>query len=86
MDIENLRAQIDKIDDELTQIFSNRMEISQLISQYKKSNKLMVLDRSREREILTRVTAQVDPELEVYVKSLFLTLFKIGRASCRERV
>ena len=80
MDIENLRAQIDKIDDELTRIFTDRMEISQLVSQYKKDNKLMVLDRSREREILTRVTADAAPELEVYIKTLFLTLFSLSRS------
>lgn len=80
MNIENLRAQIDKIDDELTRIFNTRMEISQLISQYKKDNKLMVLDKSREREILTRVTAGADPELEVYIKTLFLTLFSLSRS------
>ncbi len=80
MDIETLRAQIDKIDDELTRIFNTRMEISQLISQYKRDNKLMVLDKSREREILTRVTAGADPELEVYIKTLFLTLFSLSRS------
>ncbi len=80
MDIENLRAQIDKIDDELTRIFTDRMEISQLVSEYKKDNKLMVLDRSREREILTRVTAEAAPELEVYIKTLFLTLFSLSRS------
>ncbi len=80
MDIESLRAQIDKIDDELTQIFNKRMEFSQLISQYKRDNKLMVLDKSREREILTRVTAGADPELEIYIKTLFLTLFSLSRS------
>lgn len=80
MDIETLRAQIDKIDDELTQIFNKRMEFSQLISQYKRDNKLMVLDKSREREILTRVTAGADPELEIYIKTLFLTLFSLSRS------
>lgn len=80
MNIENLRAQIDKIDDELTRIFNTRMEISQLISQYKRDNKLMVLDKSREREILTRVTAEADPELEVYIKTLFFTLFSLSRS------
>ncbi|NLX93346.1 MAG: bifunctional chorismate mutase/prephenate dehydratase [Clostridiales bacterium] len=80
MNIETLRAQIDKIDDELTRIFTDRMKISQLVSEYKKDNKLMVLDRSREREILTRVTAEAAPELEVYIKTLFQTLFSLSRS------
>jgi chorismate mutase/prephenate dehydratase len=40
----------------------------------------MVLDRSRERDILTRVTENVSPELEVYIKTLFLTLFSLSRS------
>ena len=80
MDIETLRAQIDKIDNELTKIFTERMEISQLISQFKKENKMMVFDRNREREILTRVTENASPELEVYIKTLFLTLFSLSRS------
>ncbi len=80
MDIKTLRAQIDKIDDELKQIFTERMEVSQLISQYKKDNKMMVFDKNREREILTRVTAESTPELEVYIKTLFLTLFSLSRS------
>lgn len=80
MDIESLRAQIDKIDDEITKIFTERMEVSQQISQYKRDNKLLVLDRSREREILARVTKDAAPELEVYIKTLFSTLFSLSRS------
>ena len=80
MDINTLRAQIDKIDDELKKIFIDRMEVSQLISQYKKDNNLTVLDKNREREILARVTENTTPELEVYIKTLFMTLFSLSRS------
>ena len=80
MDINTLRAQIDKIDDELKKIFIDRMEVSQLISQHKKDNNLTVLDKNREREILARVTENTTPELEVYIKTLFMTLFSLSRS------
>lgn len=80
MDIEKLRAQIDEIDDEITKLFGKRMEISNLVAQYKKENRLTVLDKSREREILSRVTELVEPELEIYTKTLFQTLFNLSRS------
>lgn len=80
MDIEKLRIQIDEIDNEITNLFGKRMEISNLVSQYKKENRLTVIDRSREREILSRVTELVEPELEVYTKTLFQTLFNLSRS------
>ncbi|HOO25545.1 MAG TPA: prephenate dehydratase domain-containing protein [Clostridiales bacterium] len=80
MDIEKLRAQIDEIDNEITKLFGKRMEISNLVAQYKKENRLTVLDKSREREILSRVTELVEPELEIYTKTLFQTLFNLSRS------
>ncbi len=80
MDIEKLRIQIDEIDNEITNLFGKRMEISNLVSRYKKENRLTVIDRSREREILSRVTELVEPELEVYTKTLFQTLFNLSRS------
>jgi chorismate mutase/prephenate dehydratase len=80
MTIENLRAQIDAIDNEITELFGKRMEISRLVSEYKKESRLKVLDRSRERGILTRVTEMVEPELEVYAQTLFQTLFNLSRS------
>lgn len=79
MDIKKLRDEINNIDDELVSIFQNRMKIAGQIAEYKKENRLPVSDRTREREVLHRLTGEVSPELAVYAKSLYNTLFDLSK-------
>lgn len=50
--LEEYRKQLDEIDDDLIQMLSNRMKISQKIGQYKQENNVMVLQMNRWEEIL----------------------------------
>ena len=50
MDLNELRLEIDKIDDELVSLFGQRMDIAARIADYKKENGLPILVPSRERE------------------------------------
>ncbi len=50
--IEDLRQQIDTLDDELLMLLGNRMKISDKIGEYKKANNISILQPSRWSEIL----------------------------------
>ncbi len=52
--LEKLRQQIDHLDDELTQILSQRMKISEKIGLYKKENGITILQTNRWNEILEK--------------------------------
>lgn len=80
MDINELRGQIDEIDNSMSSLFARRVEIAGQIAAYKKENTLPVLDRTRESEILARVTGQENPELAVYIRSLFSDIFDLSRS------
>ena len=80
MELDNLRQEIDQIDDDIRQLFQKRMEIASNIAQYKKENGLPVLNRTREREIINRVTTNGNKELAGYTKILFTTLFDLSRS------
>ena len=80
MDIQELRKIIDGIDDEMTRLFVKRMQAAEEVSRFKKENGMLVQDRTREREILFRVTENAPRELEAYVKTLFPTLFSMSRS------
>ena len=80
MDIQELRAGIDAVDNQIRDLFTQRMDLSSQIADYKRSNKLPILDRTREREILARLTADQDPDLANYTRMLFKTLFDMSRA------
>ena len=85
MDIQELRGNIDRIDRQLIELFSQRMETSSMIAAYKKENRLPVYDPAREREILVRVSAMAGPELEDYTRVLFQTLFDLSRSYQRSQ-
>ena len=53
-----LRAQIDKIDDELLELLSRRMRVSRDIGQFKKEHNMPVLQAQRYEELLERRAGQ----------------------------
>jgi len=52
--LEQLRDQVDLIDDELFNLLSRRMKISEQIGEYKKQNEITILQKNRWNEILEK--------------------------------
>ena len=80
MDILELRGEIDKIDDELVKLFSQRMEVSARIADFKKENNLPILVPAREREKLKDVAEKAGPEMANYTRVLYSMLFELSRS------
>ena len=80
MDLEALRREIDGIDTQITDLFVRRMKVCGDIARYKKENHLALLNQGREREILSRISAQAGDELDSYARILFATLFDLSRS------
>lgn len=78
MDINEARTTIDTIDNEIAALFQKRMHAVEEIGQYKKENSLPTVNRTRERDILNRITNSVDEDLAGYAKTLFQTLFDLS--------
>ena len=69
MGLQEYRAQLDQIDDQIAALFKQRMEIVNT----------PVLNAGRERDILYRVTGECGEELQEYTKILFSTLLELSR-------
>ncbi len=80
MDMEKLRNEIDEIDDSLVRLFEKRMQSTAQLAKYKKEHSVPVSDRTREREIIYRMSGKVAPELAGYTKSLYNTLFDLSKS------
>ena len=85
MNLNELRLEIDKIDDHLVQLFSQRMEVSARIADYKKENGLPIFVPAREAEKLRDVAQKAGPDLEVYTKVLYDLLFELSRGYQSQR-
>lgn len=64
MDIDAIRREIDRLDDELLQIFNARAALALKIGEIKKEQGLPVYDPSREKRIFDRVQAANPGPLE----------------------
>lgn len=80
MNIDNLRGQIDNIDTHLVELFKDRMQISLEIAKYKKASGMPVLDVSRERSLLHKVSEIAGSDFEVYMRVFFSMLMDVSRS------
>ena len=79
MDIQQLRNEIDNIDDELVKLFCRRMDVSAKVADYKKEHNLPILAPAREREILANVAQKAGDEMGNYTRVLYSMLFELSR-------
>ena len=80
MSLEQMREEINQIDQELVDLFRRRMELSKSIGAYKQANQLPVQDPARERELLGRVAEQAGEELSEYAQSVYQTILAVSRS------
>ncbi len=78
--LEECRARISDIDRKLEELFIQRMAASADVAAYKKEHGLPVFDRTRERDILSRVVKSAPKELGGYAKVLFSTIMDLSRS------
>ncbi len=86
MDLQNLRQEIDKIDDDLLMLFKKRMDIALSVAKYKKENGLVITNAEREREILERMTEAAGEDIAIETKMLFTTLFDLSKGHQRNAI
>ena len=85
MELSEIRVKIDAVDDQLLDLFLQRMELSEEVAAYKTEHNLPILNKAREREILAKVTEK-SGEKERYAYHLFSTLFELARSRQAELI
>ena len=78
--LQDLRARIDAVDDEILRLFQERMNISSGIAEYKKANNLPVMDLKRERDKLSDLIEKSSGEFKSYTSVLYSLLFELSRS------
>lgn len=77
--LDNLRKEINIIDDEMVKLFCKRLEISKRVGAVKKAGGTQVLDSDRENNIIKRLTENKSAGISGYIKELYNTIFTISR-------
>ncbi|MBR5470652.1 MAG: chorismate mutase [Oscillibacter sp.] len=85
MELSEIRAKIDTVDDQLLQLFLERMALAEDVAAYKNEHKLPIVNKQREREVLAKVMERSGGK-ERYAYHLFSTLFELARSRQAELI
>lgn len=81
--LKELRDEIDRIDDEIAELYEKRTSAAKEIALYKREHGMGILQTGREAEVLERAASKVSPELADGARLLFTTLMDISK--CRQQ-
>ncbi|MFS9079075.1 chorismate mutase [Streptococcus infantis] len=80
MDLDIIRQEIDKIDDQIVQLLEERMHLVEGVVAYKKSTGKQILDSKREEAIFEKVRNRVsDKKYEETIVATFSDILKHSR-------
>lgn len=80
MKLDEIRKQIDTVDSQIADLFKERMGLALEVAKTKKENNLAVVNNTREKEILHRISEEIGEPLDGYARILFNTLFDLSRS------
>ena len=86
MELSELRKEIDSIDRELVALFIKRMNVSAGVAEYKIKNNMPVLDASRERALLNKVSELSGEEFEAYTRTLYSSILELSRSYQHKKI
>ena len=85
MELSEIRAKIDAVDDQMLKLFLERMDLAEEVAAYKNEHRLPILNKERERAVLAKVTENAGNR-ERYAYHLFSTLFELARSRQAELI
>ena len=80
MELNELRGRIDEIDQQLVDLFVQRMDVASQIADHKKEHHLPIFVPAREREKLQAVAEQAGADMAGYTRVLYSMLFELSRS------
>lgn len=80
MNLNDFRDRINEIDDQIIELFTERMRTAAKIAEAKAAQNLPVLDSGREKAVLRRVKEKAGKELEVYAEMLYRTILDVSKS------
>ena len=78
--LDELRQQIDAIDDQLVALFLKRMDVVRQIADAKADACIAVKDSGREDAIVSRLTKDAPDKMKPYICDLYKTVFSTSKS------
>ncbi|MGL4362698.1 MAG: chorismate mutase [Cellulosilyticaceae bacterium] len=85
--LKECRKEIDKIDEQLIQLFEKRMEVVSEVARYKAANGLEIFQKKREDEVIEKNLKRLTkPDLQIYTTQFFEKLMELSRIYQSEQI
>ena len=86
MELNELRNEINRIDDEILELFLRRMDVAEQVADYKREHSLPIYQPQREREILKNAAEKAGDEMGGYARVLFSMLMELSKSNQNRRI
>ena len=73
------RSELNDIDDQIVELFKQRMAVVVDIARLKKENDQPVKNQGREDEVIARLTDGEDEDMTAYISELYTKIFELSR-------
>ena len=77
--LNELREEIDKIDNAIVDLFEKRQETALKIGRYKRENNIPVTISSREADVINRLKGRADEKYGEDIEDLYKTIFDLSK-------
>lgn len=74
MNLEEIRKKIDFLDENITKLLVERMEITKQVAEFKKENNLPIFQPEREQKVLEKVSALAGEEYGFYIAEIYKSM------------
>ena len=79
MSLDELRNQIDEIDEEIVRLFVRRMDVVSRVAEEKQTTGRPVRDRRREEAVSEKAVERAGEEYAPYIRELYEKMFEVSR-------
>ena len=86
MSLDNLRKDINRLDEEILELFSERMSVCHDVALFKQENNLPVFQAGREDEVIKRIREKAPKGLEKSTEVLFKNIMDISKCKQQQEI
>lgn len=86
MNLEQLRAEIDAVDDRLTEAYLERLKLVEQVAEYKRTHDVGIEHSGREEAIFRRLTEKFGEEYETDIRYLYADIINYSKVYQRRRI
>lgn len=86
MDLNEIRKEINTVNNEILELFIKRMELCEQVADYKKANGLPIFQSGREDEIISSVRENSPEKYKDSAETLFRTLMELSKELQKSRM